>query len=265
MRNPIKMYRLPVVVLLLSLAGFGLRQGLYVLALDHRDLLLRGHPLEYLLWAVVAAGILLVVVFAWQLDGSGLYAHNFAPSLTAALGSILFAAGIGATMVTGRSADSGIAYTLLARQVIAARILETAWRLLGWLTVPALVWAGICRRQGKVPSFLCHGAVCLFLLVHTMSQYQRWCNNPQLMDYVFALLATLSLAFFAYYTAAFALDSGSRRIQLGSGLLAVLFGITGLSGGEFPFLYLGGAAFAMTNLCFLLPRSKDEEAAHDPS
>lgn len=264
MRNPTKLYRMPVTVLILGAAGFALRQGLYILATDQRNLLLRGHPLEYLLWALMLCGTLLIVAALWrQRDNSGPGEQSFAPSLPAALGCFCFAAGIGVTMLSGHSGSS--AHAMFAGQTVTPYVLSFVWQALGWLSVPLMIWAGVRRLQGKAPDFLCHVLVCAFLLMHVLNQYQRWCSNPQLLDYVFALTAVLSLAFFHYHTAAFAIGRGNRRMYLGSGLLTVLFGLTGLSGEEFPFLYLGGAVFAVTNLCFLLPRPKDEEAAHDPS
>ena len=161
----------------------------------------------------------------------------------------LLAAGIGVTVVTG---DPGALGTLGA-----------AWKILGFLSVPLLLWSGLRRLQGKMPSFLIHGILCVFLLTHIMNQYQRWCGDPQLMNYIFPLLGAVMLAFFAYYTAAFEAGCGARRMHLGAGLLAVLFCTAALSPGEYPFLYLGGISWALTDLCRLQPPPKEEETAYD--
>ena len=240
---------LPAVMLALGGVCFALRVELYARALDEKDLLLRGHPLEKALWAVVAAAGVLAVLAAWGQKGSDRYEDNFGPSAVAALGHFLLAGGIGATALTCVPGVFGA--------------LGTAWKFLGLLAVPLLLWAGACRFRGKTPLFLIYGEVCLFLLVHVMTQYQHWCSDPQLMDYVFALLGTIALAFFAYYTAAFAADCGNRRMHLGSGLLTVLLCSGALSGGTYPLLYLGGIVWALTDLCRLQPPPEEEESAHD--
>ena len=250
MKHPLKLYRLPVAVVLFGLACLAFRFGLYAVALDEKNLL-RSHPLAYLLWAAAALGAALIVATVWKLEGSARYEDNFAASPAAAFGSFLLAGGIGLTVFTGEAPMSGLP--------------GQAWLVLGLLSLPMLVWAGLCRLRGKAPFFLTHGAPSLFLLLHIINRYQSWCANPQLNDYVFDLFALMTLAFFLYYTAAFAANCGNRRMQLGFGLLALLFGIGALSGGEAPFLYLGGIAFALTNLCFLLPRPKEEETDYDPS
>lgn len=251
MKKSLNVYRFPAAVLVLGAVCLGLRQGLYAAALDERNLLLRGHPLTAVLWAVVFLSAALVLLRVRKLDGSARYEDNFAPSPAGAYGSFLLAGGIGLTVLTN---TPGMAGTL-----------GLLWQVLGLLAVPLLLWAGICRLRGKVPSFLIHGELCLFLLIHVMNQYQRWCGDPQLMDYVFALFGALTLSFFAYYTAAFGAGCGKRRMQLGAGLLAVLFCTAALSVDEYPFLYLGGIVFALTNLCSLQPQPGEEAPAHDPS
>ena len=52
-----------------ALAAF-LRRGLYIGALDAKGLLVRGHPVELALWAVVALGAGLVALTVRKLDGT---------------------------------------------------------------------------------------------------------------------------------------------------------------------------------------------------
>lgn len=241
--------RLPAAVLALGALCLVLRQGLYAAALDEKNLLLRGHPLEWLLWAAVSASVVLILLSLWKQGGSARYEDNFSPSVAGTFGHFLMAASIGITVMISEPGALGA--------------LGAAWKLLGFLSVPLLLWAGLCRLQGKMPFFLIHGILCVFLLMHIMNQYQRWCGNPQLMDYIFPLLGAVMLAFFAYYTAAFEAGCGTRRMHLGTGLLAVLLCTAALSVGEYPFLYLGGISWALTDLCRLQPPLKKEETAYD--
>lgn len=249
MKNNGIVRRLPAVMLGLGALCWALRQGLYALALDEKNLLARNHPLEWLLWAAAFAAAALALGCVWKLDGSARYEESFRASIAAAFGHFLLAGGIGVTVLTHVPGAVGG--------------MGAAWKILGFLSVPLLVWAGLCRLRGRMPFFLTHAAVCVFLLVHIMNQYQRWCADPQLMDYIFALLGVMMLAFFAYYSAAFEAGCGKRRMHLGAGLLAVLLCTAALSAGEYPLLYLGGISWALTDLCCLQPPPKEEETAYD--
>ena len=251
MKNYRKEYGLPVLTLALGIVCLVMRQLLYAVAVDEKNLLLRDHPLEIALWIAALGSAALIVLNVWKREGSNRYEENFGPSPAAALGHFLMAAGVGMTVLFGTPGAYGA--------------LGAVWSVLGILSVPALIWAGLCRLRGKQPFFLIHAALCLFLLMHIMNQYQRWCGDPQLMNYAFSLFAAMMLALIAYQTAAFEAGCGKRRMHLGTGLLSVLFAAAALSAGEYPFLHLGGISWALTNLCSMQPRPKEGEDIHDPS
>lgn len=236
---------LPFAALAFGIAAAGLRSGLYALALDVKGLLTSGHPLSYALWAVVLVGTGFIVWNVWRLDGSNVFEDNFTVSRPAAFGSGLMALGLLMT-VTGQSPSGASTMVLL-------------WKLLGFLSIPAIVWAGISKK----PFFGTHAVLCLFLLIHMISRYQVWSANPQLQDYVFEVLAAVSLTLFSYHCAAFEADMGSRRMQLGTGLLAVLLCPVALTGGEYGWLYAYGTVWAFTNLCPLTPPPKEEVKPDD--
>lgn len=240
----------------LTAAGLGfvalcLRKALYAVAVDHKNLLIAGHPLETALWVVVIAGAVLIVAGVWKLDGSNVYEDNFSASSGASAGCSFMAA--------------GVLVTVLHQTPVGTETVALLWKALGFLAAPAMMWAGICRKQGKKPVFGVHAVTCLFLLIHVVSRYQLWSANPQLQDYVFELLAAVALTLFSYHCAAFGADMGKRRMQLGTGLLAVLLCAPALSGSECSWLYLCGMGWAFTDLCALEPRPKKEVENHDPS
>lgn len=239
MKNVRKLKYLPGLVLILGLVGMVLRRGLYALAEDGKGLLTPLHPLEIGLWAVTAAAAVLILAVVCQLGGSNRYADNFDASVKAGAGSLAFAAGALLTVLLAREEAPGY--------------LTAAWRGLGVLAALAMGAAGYCRVQGKRPQFLLHLAVCVFLMVHMVAHYQSWSGNPQLQDYVFSLLGCGVLMLFAYYNTAFDVGSGKRRMQLATGLLAVYLCCVAASRTEYPLLYLGGAAWALTDLCALIP------------
>lgn len=242
MKNLLKSKNLPILTAALGGIGLVLRRILYAVAVDQKNLLSMGHPLEILLWLVTLAAVVLIVVSVWKLDGSNRYADNFQPSLAAAAGHFAAAAGILLTVLFSRESVSGAMYN--------------GWKVLGILSALALVLAGIGRMKGKRPLFLYHMVVCVFLVFHMLGLYQAWSSNPQLQDYAFDLFGCSALTLFAFYEAAFDVGSGKRRMHLATGLLAVYFSCVALSGSQYPLLYLAGAAWAATDLCTLTPVPK---------
>ena len=210
---------------------------------DHKGLLILWHPLDLLVWAVTAATVILVVFTVRKLDGSNLYTDNFGPATPAAIGCTALMGGIAAVV--------SVAPNIFIR-------LEVIRMYLGMLALPALLWVGVCRIQGKRPFFLFHGAVCLYLVIHTVSHYQSWCARPLMQSFFFPMAASIFLTLFAYYQTAFDVELGNRRMQLGTGLLGTFFCLTAAAGGEDLMLYLGGAIWMLTNLCSLTPVSTPE-------
>lgn len=244
-----KFHFLPFTALVLGAAAFGLRTGLYAFAVDQRGLLVSGHPLSYALWAVVMFGAAFLLWNVRKLDGSNAYEKNFTASRAAFTGCILLAVGLPVTVLN--APPSGTAAMILL------------WKILGFLSAPAMAWAGVSRYQGKKPFFGTHAVLCLFLLIHMIGRYQLWSANPQLQDYVFELLAAISLTLFSYYCAAFEADMGSRRMQLATGLLAVLLCPVALAGSEPGWLYVYGTVWVLFNLCTLTPPPKEEVKPDD--
>lgn len=238
MKTVLKSKTLPGLITILGVAALLLRAGMYLLGTDEKGLLIAAHPMNLLVWAVTAAAALLILVSVWKLDGSQRYTDNFEASSPAALGSFVLAAGIALFVLTG--------WSMYPRLIILRN-------LLGLLAVPALILAGLHRWQGKRPFFLLYAVVCVFLTLYAISSYQSWSSRPQPQDYVFDMAGGILLALFAYYQTAFCIGMGKRRMQLGTGLLAVFFCIAALAGGRDMLLYLCGGVWALTNLCNLIP------------
>lgn len=240
---------LPAVTAGMGLLGLLLRKLLYTVAVDEKGLLIPYHVFELLVWIVTAAAAVLIVARVWNLTGSNRYVDNFRPSLVAGIGHVLGAAGIGLTAAVGSVDFPGL--------------LGTLWKVCGLLCVPAMILAGFRRNQGRRPSFLCHMAVCVFLLLHLVGNYRGWSGNPQLMDYVFDLLAGAALMLFAYYETAFDVGSGRRRRHLVTGLLGAYLSFVALSGTEYALLYLGCGLWALSDLCTLRPLRRRPGAAQE--
>lgn len=246
MNQKTKPNRLRVGVIILGCGALLLRRLLYALAVDVKNLLPVNHPLEIALWVLTAAAAVWIVASVWKLDGSNAYEDNFQPSLMAAVGHFIAAAGI---LLTVLLPWGGMGRLVLLRKV------------LGIAAAAGLIAAGCCRRTGKCPLLLTHLAVCVFFVVHMLGNYGIWCSNPQLQDYWLDLSASALTALFAFYEAAFDAGMGRRRMQLATGLLAAYLGFGALSGSGTPILYFGCAVWALTDLCSLTPRPKGQEDA----
>lgn len=243
---------LPFWMLGMGVVALGLRFALYAVAVDEKNLLTSGHPLEILLWLLTAAALALVIAAVRPLDGSNRYEDNFGPSAAGAVGSFALAAGILLSVVfSGTGAYAG---------------LNRLRNLLGYLAAASLVAVGVCRLRGRQPFFGFHGLVCLFFAIHMVSRYQTWSGNPQLQDYAFSLGACVALMLFAFYQTAFEVGSGRRRMQLGTGLMALYLCIGALYGAECPLICVTGGVWAVTNLCPLraIPESKENEPEDAP-
>lgn len=246
MKQTCKQNRLPIVTVVLGCCALILRRVLYAVAVDVKNLLPVNHPLEIVLWALTAIAAAWIIASVWKLDGSAKYEDNFQPSLMAAVGHYIAAAGILLTVL--------LPWWMEGRLLLLRRVLGAA-------SAVGLIVAGRCRRAGKCPLFLTHLAVCAFFVVHMLGNYGIWCSNPQLQDYWLDLSASALMALFAFYEAAFDVGLGRRRMQLATGLMAAYLGCAALSGSGYLILYFGCAVWALTDLCSLTPKSKQENAA----
>lgn len=234
MKNCLNNRTLPLVTILLGAVTLVLRTGLLLLGTDSKGLLVPGHPLDLLSWAVTFVTAAILAAGVRRLDGSDAYGDNFGPSPAAALGAFALAGSIAVTLACH--------FEILTRR-------DRLWNLLSLLAVAGLIAVGICRWKGRRPFFLCHGVACLYFLFYAVGHYQPWCSRPQLQTVFFSMVAVLLLALFAYYQTAFDVDLGKGRMQLLTGLLAGFFCIAAIPGGEDALLYLCGAVWSLTNLC----------------
>ena len=234
MKNLRKPKNLPVTVLAFSGIAFVLRWLLLHLAMDEKGLIRAWHPLELLLWLVAIAAVVLVLSTVWKLDGSSRYEDNFHPSRLGAAGAAAAAIGIFLTVLLQ---NSGTDLTSRARV------------LTGALACVCLAVTAKYRWDGKRPFFLLHTITCVFYALNMISCYRPWSSDPQLQHYVFTLFSSVGLMLFAYYQAAFDVDLGKRRMQLGVGLLTAFCCFTAASGTDDLLLYLTSGIWIITNLC----------------
>ena len=239
MKDLLNPKKLPFEVLIMGILSWLLRRGLYTFGMDEKGLLKSNHPMEIMLWLVTILAAALIILTVRKLKGSNRFADNFRPSMAAAVGHVLAAA--------------GIALTVLLNTAPMAGAVGKLWKLFGILSAPMLLWAAFSRVQGQRPFVLTRVIPCVFFVFHLVCHYQTWCSDPQLQNYFFGFFGALGLMLFSYYHAAFDAGCGRRRMHLAVGLLTMYLCIVNLAYTEYLYLYLGGAIWAGTSCCALEP------------
>ena len=237
-------YRLPLATAALGTAAGLLRFCLYAAGTDEKGLLVPGHPLAIALWLLTAAAAGFVLLQVRRQAGKYSYSRNFPVSRAAAAGCFALAAGLFLTVMANRHAGS---------------LLEFIRNIACLTAVPSLAAVAVCRKLGKRPAFGFHAVICLALTLHTVSFYRTWSSHPQLMDSFFPMMGCLLLMLFAYYQTAFDVSMGSRRMLLGTGLLAAFFCFAAIAQSGTALLYLTGGIWALTNLCTQNPETAEKE------
>lgn len=229
---------LPAIAVGMGTAAMLLRFCVYALTTDEKGLLLSGHPLQWLLWAAVAAAAAVILVALRPFGGSGRYEDNFPASSAGAAGCLAMAVGIGITVF-----KYGMGIDRVEKLCFVSGILAAA----------CLMVMGFHRLKGRPFGFGFPALVCLYLSAYTICFYPMWSSKPQFMDTLFILLGCVGLMVFSYQLTAFSVGLGKRRMTLGTGLLSVVACMTAIPENEdFP-LFLCGALWALTNLCCPVP------------
>lgn len=210
----------------LGAVGFCLRLAQGAVAVDSRGLLTRGHPLTVLLWLLVPVAALGAI---WLARGGEPGETEDSPVTTAG-----YLAGA-----------LGCIACLLNREEGAAWV---AWRCLAAAAGLCLVYRARCSRLGRPCGTVGALGMCVFCLAHLVVNYRGWSADPQVMDYLFDLLAAIFLMLFSYYDAAATAGLGRPRLRLAAGGMAVTMCLTALADSQWPWLYLGGCLLAASGI-----------------
>lgn len=249
MKKYLNIQYLPHLSLGAGLIGLLLQGLLFLLTLDQKGLVASGHFLNILAWIVLIAVNVLFAVAVSRLHGHNRYGDNYPASTLGAIGSFALAA--------------GILVTVPFHLDLQGNLLAVLWLVLAVLTVPSLIFTGLCRRSGKRPAFLFHSVTCLFFAIHLVHCCQSWSSEPQIETYGFSLLASIALMLSAYHRAAFDSGIGRRRMQLFTGLAAGCLCLAAIPGSQHKLMYLTGSLWALTNLCVLTPPRRRRRPAEE--
>lgn len=222
--------QLTSVMVLLGAVLLALRLRLYIVAVDEKNLLLSGHWLSGVIWAVAGLTLVYGVICALGTREMGRLAVT---GPIAALGDGLFALTLVLSLLAMGSPETPM---------------EKACAVFGWLCVPALLYGAVCRAKGKPVYFGCFCVICAFFALYLVGTYRSWSASPQLQDYVFSMAALVGVTLFAYQNAALAVGIGSYRVWLASAMVTIAFGLAAVYGGSPMLLYFGPAVWTLTGL-----------------
>ena len=220
--------------LFFGVAGFGLRYWLVTDGPDSKGLLQSLHIAGILLWIVTAAALIFPLIFFRGIKPAGRYGKLFPASLPAAAGMLAAAMGMGVTGI----ATWGIDTTPLTRLCA----------ILGVVSALCLVVAAVCRAKGKRPTYLLFTALTIFFMVYLINQYRVWSAEPMLNNYIFPLMALVSLMLTSYHQATADAGVGNLRTYLLYNLASAYFCCIAIPGSSNWLMYFTMLLYYLTNL-----------------
>ena len=233
---------LPWLILSFGILGALLRGLLYATGVDGRGLLVDFHIYHILLGILTVITGVCLVLLTRNLKQASKYGFNFPRSIVSAVGSAAAAVGF---------AVSCVRMFLAGAQGIAA--ISAA---LGLISAVMLGLLAYNRFRGKQPSSVISMVICVFLMVRLIYCYRLWSADPQLQDYVFALLANVGAMLACYFNAGFAAGEGNRRLHTLLHLASVYCAVVCLPFSDDMIFYLSVAVWMFTDLCNLTPMSR---------
>lgn len=209
-----------------GIAGAALYRAIYALAMDARELVVRGSVFEILLWILTAAAVAGAAVIGTKVR---LSTDGKVPFL----GCLVYAFGI---------------FTLTLSGAQGPAPLVLAYRVVTWAAAAGMVVTAVLRILGKKQPFLLSLLPCLLCLLHLVECYQLWSEVPQVTDYVFGVGAILCAALFAYHNMAAPAGLPAGKLYSFSGYAGVFFCLVAAVGSDFNLYFLCTAVWMLSIL-----------------
>ncbi len=192
MNNPSQSKILPLFTLGAGGLGLTMRVWLMTSGVDEKGLILTEHPAGLLSFVFTAVTLLVLLLCVRK------------PKAPADLPPKLSALGCGAAAV-------GL-FTVNLQELLRQQDTVTVLTCLaGLAAVVCLLLEAYALQKGKKTSYPVHGCLCIYLMLHPVTQYRHWSAEPQLQVYFFQLLASVMLMAACYHRTALAARQGSRR------------------------------------------------------
>lgn len=229
-----KPQHLPFFTVCAGIIGLILQQILLRTGFDRKGLLIAGHGAGIGLYILTAIVLLVLFLVVRTLPPVPKYSQLFPASKLSFGGCILSAVGVLVFSV----------FRILQHQDTFAMIAAA----LGALAAVSVFLLSFARKAGKTPNFLLHVCLTLYLTFQLISVYRHWSSDPQLLLYIFPLLASVFLMLAAYHAACLDAQKNNRRWYVFSNQAALFFCFLSLSN-DYWLFYLSMGIWAGTNLC----------------
>ncbi len=236
MKNLIKPKMLPLFTLIAGILGALFKIWQLSAGIDENGLLIAGHMSNALIIVLSILTLAVLLTGVRPLGHTPAYGHLFPRSVHAAAGNSLTAAAL-------------ILYSIKVL-ILPADSFALILGLLGFFAAGSLLYLGWCRFKALRPSFLLHGIITAYLMLHTITQYRIWGSEPQIALYWCQLFCGIFLMLTGYQRTL--IDSGTgKRIWFVFCNQAALFFCLLSFWGENWLYYLAMAVWTGTNLCSL--------------
>lgn len=246
MNQNIKPATLKIFTLAAALLGYLLRYLLYATAIDQKGLIISGH---WVTWGLTGLTLLFLagMILLTRNPKTGMtYEESFPSSFWRGYGAIMLGSAILIRTFYKMHPTDGLDKLVL---------------LFGALSGVSLLIVGICRFLGRKPHFLFHSALSIYFALRTVGLYRTWSSDPQLMDYVFYLLAFICLMLCAYYQAQFHVNAKSHRPLWITAMAATYLSIVAIPESGTGVFLLGCALWAFTCTPQMNPRPRRQHPA----
>ena len=200
---------------------------------------------------IVVSILMCILAFGLSLTlkRRGKYADVFTPCLAdlilTAIGGVLLLAGCAITVFAAAAA---------AEKIIGA---------VGALGCLALLRGLMLRCQKKPVSAWYYVPVILYYVARLFLDFRRWSVDPLILDYCFALFASICFMMASYYAASFCFDRGGRRMLFSFSMLGTFFAGTALPGSSWQTLLCYGGSMAIL-LAYVWQSSKPKLRKREP-
>lgn len=246
MKRSLKNKLLPWLAPVLGVLGMAAMWAVTAFGTDDKGLILPFHISVIAVWLITAAMVGGILFLLWDMEDTNGYRRLFPDSRMAAVGTLAAAIGILATVVESLTAMNE-----------PVRLVSGLLKIVAGIALIYLAW---CRWKNVRGSFLAWAAVTAYMLLRIMFEYRSWSTQPELLRYLFPLLASVCMVLAVYHRTAFGVKMGSRKQFLFFTQFGAYCCLLALPVAPAPF-YLGMAVWALTDRCSLkIARAKNSEA-----
>ena len=225
---------------ILTAGGMG---ALYLAGEDEKGLFPSMHFGWVLACLSAVAGLALLAYLCTELGGKFRYRQLFAPSASAAAGTLAAAVGFAVCGVADIIGHGDIYGTVCGFFCVVSAL--------------ALVFLAHCSRTGQRPAYFVRAMVTVSLMLRLICSFRHW-TDPQLESFLFPLLASVFLMLACYHRTTLDAGSGSRKAYVFTSQAAVITCCGAVFSDSWLF-YLAGALWMGLDIPDLRPVKKSAQ------